>query len=513
MRIKTPQNRTGKFLYNSFFAALYQIVIVIAGFITPRLMLQYYGSEINGLITSITQFISYFNLVEAGLSSASIYALYKPLAKNDYKEISAIVVATQRFYMISGYIFLSLVIGLAFIYPFFIHVSELNYYQELLLVLILGFAGVLEFFTLGKYRALLTADQKLYIISISSILYTILNTIVLTIMAILQINVVIMKAVALSAILLRCFILYEYSKHNYSYINYKEQPNNQALNKRWDALYLQILGAVHTGAPVVIATVFTTLKDVSVYSIYNMVLGGISSIFNVFTNGLSSSFGDIIVRDEIGILQRAYQEFEFIYYSLITLVYSVSFIMIMPFISLYTRGITDADYYNPLLGILFVFNALAYNMKTPQGMLVISAGHYRETRLQVTLQGGIVIVASVLLSFKLGLIGIILGSIISNVYRDIDLFFYVSARITKLPVKKTIKKIICMIIEIMIICLPFSYLNIKCGSYFQWIKTAIVVTSYASVIIIVMGIICNRQEMRGIWKRIVELRRKIHDSI
>ena len=45
---------------------------MIAGFITPRFMLTAYGSEINGLISSILQFISYFNLVEAGLSSAAV---------------------------------------------------------------------------------------------------------------------------------------------------------------------------------------------------------------------------------------------------------------------------------------------------------------------------------------------------------------------------------------------------------------------------------------------------------
>ena len=110
-------NRTMNFLYNTLLATVYQIVVLIAGFITPRYMLKYYGSEINGLITSITQFISYFNLVEAGLSSASVYALYKPLAENDHKKISAIVVATQRFYIISGYIFLGMLMILALVYP------------------------------------------------------------------------------------------------------------------------------------------------------------------------------------------------------------------------------------------------------------------------------------------------------------------------------------------------------------------------------------------------------------
>lgn len=198
--MKKSSSRTSKFLHNTFFAVSYQFVVLIAGFIVPRFMLQYYGSEINGLITSITQFINYFNLVEAGLSGAAVYALYRPLAENDYKEISAVVVATKRFYMISGYLFLVLLAILAVIYPFRVHVDALNSWQISLLILILGFTGILEFFTLGKYRALLTADQKLFIISISSTLYTALNTMILIIMSIMQLNIVMVKAVSLSAI-------------------------------------------------------------------------------------------------------------------------------------------------------------------------------------------------------------------------------------------------------------------------------------------------------------------------
>ena len=74
-------SRTKKFLYNSISTGFFQIVLMISGLITPRIMLKYYGSEINGLISSINQFIVYFNLVEAGLSGAAIYALYKPLDK------------------------------------------------------------------------------------------------------------------------------------------------------------------------------------------------------------------------------------------------------------------------------------------------------------------------------------------------------------------------------------------------------------------------------------------------
>lgn len=87
--------RSKKFMLNSVTTALLQVVTMIAGFITPRFMLTAYGSEINGLISSILQFISYFNLVEAGLSSAAVYSLYKPIAEKDYNRINRIVVAAE----------------------------------------------------------------------------------------------------------------------------------------------------------------------------------------------------------------------------------------------------------------------------------------------------------------------------------------------------------------------------------------------------------------------------------
>ena len=66
-------SRTKKFFYNSLSTAMLQLTNMIIGFLLPRLMLKFYGSEINGLVTSITRFISYFNIEEAGLAGAAVY--------------------------------------------------------------------------------------------------------------------------------------------------------------------------------------------------------------------------------------------------------------------------------------------------------------------------------------------------------------------------------------------------------------------------------------------------------
>lgn len=497
-------SRTKKFFYNSIATAFYQIIVMIAGFITPRFMLKYYGSEINGLVSSINQFIVYFSLVEAGLSGAAIYALYKPLAEKKYKEINSIVVAARKFYTQSGYIFLSLTIGLATIYPLLVKTDAVTPLNVGLLVLILGVNGALEFFTLAKYRVLLTADQRTYVVSLASTVHIIVNTLIVIILASRKVDIVFLRFVALLSIFLRSFILMIYVKIKYKYIDYKEKPNFQALNKRWDALYLQILGAIQTGAPVVILTcVAKNLKIVSIYTIFNMIIAGLNGILSIFTSGLPASFGDVIARGEQKILQRAYREFELFYYMLITIIYSTAFITIMPFVRIYTRGVEDISYDLPFIGFLFVLNGLLFNIKTPQGMLVISAGLFKETKIQTTIQGVIVVAIGGVLSPFIGITGVLVGSILSNLYRDIDLMFFIPKNITKLPVRKTAARIIRVFISIGIIWVTFLFINLSPSGYLTWMKDAVVVAVYSTFIVLIINVLFERENTINATKRII----------
>lgn len=498
--------RTQRFFYSTISTAFYQVIVMIAGFITPRIMLKYYGSEINGLVSSINQFIVYFNLVEAGLSGAAIYALYKPLADRDHKAINEIVSAAKRFYTQSGYIFISLTIGLAIFYPFFLKTDMLSPLSVGTLVLILGVNGALEFFTLAKYRVLLSADQRMYIISLASLVHVITNTLIVVILGTMRINIVVLRFVALLSIFLRSFILMFYVKTKYKFVNYKEKPNLQALNKRWDALYLQILGVVHKGAPVVVLTLFTrNLKLVSVYTIYNMVIASLNGILSIFKSGLSASFGDVIARGETKTLQKAYSEFEFSYYVLITIVYSIAFVTIMPFIRIYTNGITDINYDVPIVGFLFVLNGLLYNVKTPQGMLVISAGMFKETRIQTTIQGAIAVIVGAILVPYYGMVGVLMGSILSNIYRDIDLLYFIPKNLTKLPVKNTAVRLLRIAISVVLIGKPFLFINIRPNGYIEWIINATAVGIYAVTIVFLISLIFEREAMKGISSRVLRM--------
>lgn len=136
-------------------------------------MIRTYGSEINGLVSSINQLISYISLVEAGLSGAAVFSLYKPLADGDEKGINAIVSAAKKYYFQAGYAFSSAALILSLVYALLKSSQTISFSTIFLLTLILSVNGCVDFFVLSRYRVILTADQKTYVISSVSILQVI----------------------------------------------------------------------------------------------------------------------------------------------------------------------------------------------------------------------------------------------------------------------------------------------------------------------------------------------------
>ena len=498
-------NRTQKFALNSLTSMISQIVVMAAGMITPRLMIATYGSEMNGLVSSLNQFISYITLVEAGIGGAAIYSLYKPLAEQDHDRISSIVVAAKKSYRQAGYIFSAGIFILAVIYGFLSNAENVSFGTIFILTIILGVNGCFDFFFVAGDRVLLTADQRNYIISLATIINTVLRTLIICVMAAHHMNILLLYGCAASLILIKAGIIVCYSRNNYSYIDKNAYPDKSAMEKRWEVIYQQILGIVQTGAPTVLATILLNLVSVSVYSIYNMVISGINGVLSIFISGLPAGFGDLIARNEDTTLRKTVSEFEVAYYYILSIVYGLAFSLIMPFVSVYTRGLSDANYYYPLLGAVIVLNGLLYNIKTPQSMLIVSAGMYKETRWRVTIQGLIIIVCGAIGGRVVGMVGIMLGSCLSNLYRTIDLLFFTPKYITHASPLKSVLRMILVIVNIVLIYGASLIYSPICVSYLQWIELAIVYGIWAVIVVTVSAYAFERKEFLSVMRRMFSL--------
>ena len=87
-----------RLLYNTLTSLLLQLVTVICGFVLPKYILLYFGSEVNGLVSSITRFLSLITFLEMGVGAVIQSSLYEPLAKKNQLEISEIIVSGGAFF-------------------------------------------------------------------------------------------------------------------------------------------------------------------------------------------------------------------------------------------------------------------------------------------------------------------------------------------------------------------------------------------------------------------------------
>ena len=141
-------------------------------------------------------------------------------------------------------------------------------------------------------------------------------------------------------------------------------------------------------------------------------------------------------------------------------------------------------------------------------MLVISAGLFRETRVQTTIQGIIVVTIGMILAPKYGIYGVLLGSILSNIYRNIDLLFFVPKNITGLPVRNTAKRMLKIIITTLIIFLSFLLIDVNSSSYFEWIIDASLIGVYSVIVVIIVSLMFDRETTKGIVDRCLRMMKR-----
>ena len=179
-------------LLNMISTLLFQVVTIISMLVLPRIVIYTFGSNVNGLISSLTQFLNYINLIEGGVTGVIIASLYKPLVSKDNTKINSILVSTRNFYLKIGMVFIiySLCVGIA--YPFIFNTS-FSFPYIFFLTQILSLKLLIQYMFSLTLKTLLQADKKIYIVSNTNSILLIVNMIAVYITAKLIPNVHFLK--------------------------------------------------------------------------------------------------------------------------------------------------------------------------------------------------------------------------------------------------------------------------------------------------------------------------------
>lgn len=478
---------------NTTASLISQITALVCGFILPRLFLQYFGSEVNGLVNSITQFLSVISFLELGVGAVVQSSLYKPLADDDKPQISKVMVSANKFFHRLAQILLVYVMILIAVYPFIAN-QNFGYLYTATLIAAISISSFAQYYFGIVNSLLLNADQRGYIQYNAQTITVLLNTVVCAAMIKLGGSVQLVKLTTSLIYLARPLILRVYVNRHYK-IDWKIHYDEEPIKQKWNGVAQHVAAVVLDGTDTIVLTLLSTLSNVSVYSVYFMVIRGVKTLFLSMTSGIQSLLGELWAKQELDELRETFGWSEWCIHTGTTYIFACTAALIVPFVRVYTTGIDDANYIQPAFAILLTLANAMHCLRLPYNIMVLAAGHYKQTQNNYVVAAVINIVLSVLTVKAWGLIGVAIGTLAAMAYQTMWLALYDSKHFVFWPIKAVIKQFLVDIITaVSIVSLSFV-LKLNSVSYISWVLLACCTALLAAAITVFFNFIAYKNKM------------------
>lgn len=480
-----------------------QIVIIISGFIMPKLLISNFGSDTYGLVASITQFLSLIVLLESGIGPVIKAKLYKYIAKDEKEKILLILKSADSFFKKIGYIFIGYVILLCIFYPMFN--NEFEPFYIIMLILIMSISTLFEYFFGIVYNLYLQADKKYYVVTKAQIVCYIVNIILVVLLIHFGASIFIVRIANLIAFSIKPFYQSYYVRKKLN-IYFKDIKGKYSIENKFDGLSQHIAYVVYSNTDVMVLTLFSNMTTIAVYSVHNMVAAAVKNVVNAFTNGMDSIFGDMFARGENDVLTRTFSMYEFVFYTISMIIYLATLVLIVPFIRIYTTGITDANYIEPAFAFVIILAGLATVIRIIYGNLIYSIGHFKQTNFICWVEAISNVLISTVFVLKYGLVGVAIGTFVSALIRMVYFMYYSSKIVLKRDFKICIKWLVVTTVEVLIITIIFNRFlrGIVLANYFEWIVYAIIVCIFIAIMVLLIHVIFNYRVFKDVLEFIKE---------
>ena len=489
-----------KLLYNTITSVILQIITIVCGFIIPRLLLKSFGSETNGLVNSISNFLGFITVLEMGFGSVIPSALYKPLADNDKQKISEIMTSADNYFKLLARLFLGYVIILVFVYPTLISTHYTHLYVSSLIITI-SLNLICNYYFGITNRLLLQADQRIYISNIVRILILTISTIVSYIMLKMNFDILAVKIAGSLIGIFHPFVLHCYVKKHYQIA--KVSTENNVLDQKWYGFAQHISCFVFANTDVFLLTVFSTLYNVSIYNIYHLVLTGIESLVNSIMPGFQPILGNEWAKQNTAKLNYIFEFYIWLYHTISTLAFSCTLILIVPFVMVFTKGVNDTNYAVYTFAVLITISRFIFCLKTPYHDMIFAANHYKQTQSYFVFATAINLLVSALAVKKYSLNGVAIGTIIGCLYQLIWMIVYNTKFLKTITCFKTSKQIIIDIVLFGItLVYYFNAKNQICSTYYSWFLYAIKTFAIVFIFITIVNYICYNDKIKIITKQL-----------
>ena len=445
--------------------------------------------------------------LELGVGAVVQSSLYKPLAAKDNIAVSKVITSADKFFRRLGYILAIYVVVMLFYYPYLVK-QNFSFTFTATLIVAISIRSFAQYFFGIVNRLLLLADQKAYIQYIAQTAAVIANTVGCYILIAFDCSVQVVYGLTSLIFFLQPLAIHLYIKRSYvldRQIHYDVEP----IKQKWNGVAQHIASVILSSSDSIVLTTFSTLVNVSIYTVYYLPMSGARLMIMSMISGINALIGNLWAKQDFAELRKVFAWTEWSIHTGTTLIFTLTAILIVPFVQVYTHGVNDANYMQPLFGVLLVAANSGNCLRLPYNIMILAAGHYKQTQHNYIIAAVMNITISIVCVIQFGLIGVALGTLAAMVYQTVWMAWYNSKNFIQWPMKNFFKQIWVDAVSALGIAFFTSCFALSSVNYISWIILSIKVTIVGLLVIVAVNAFFYRgyieilfSKMRKLWERL-----------
>ncbi len=504
--MKKNQSRGKLSLLNAISAMAMTLANGLFGIVVTRFVIEAFGSDFNGLNSTANQIVNVLLVLEGGFTVASNVALFAPLTQQDYDTVNGILAATRGKFRRLGLLFFALGIAVSVGYGWIVN-SALPWEFITTVIVMTVAPAAFNLFYATTYRVLLQTQQKEYVINLITTCTISLGHVS---------NIVMIRAggpmwmVRFNTMVfsfLNSLLIAFYVKRKTPFLNLKVTPHPEQIKGTNDVMVQKITGVIYNSAPIVFLTISPTGGTMlaSVYAVYNNVFTMLKSLLHSVIDAPRLGFGQMLTEKKREEVWTVFAQYEFAAFSAIFVLLTTCCTLIIPFVGLYTDGITDANYMDSGIAILMVLITVVEMIHIPSGHLINMAGHFRVSKNFQLISCTVLLIGMAFGGTIWGVYGMLGALLLVAVLLAVLEAGYVHTRFFTGKLPALLRLILPLGITGMVLCAFEMRLKLSISGYLAFFAYGVVFVCIHTIVALLVGFVFNRRELKNLLSRAKKL--------
>lgn len=474
--------RTKQSIRNIISIIAFNLIIGVLGFLKVKVFVNGLSNDLYSLNQLFFQIFSYIAITDIGFGLIINKYLYEAFAKNDKDKVNKIYSTSRKFYKTIAFIMMGLsVIVCAFIQYLTKADIHLSYMRIIFLVFMLK--NIVDYFFIAP-RCVLEADQKLYLVNRYVKAIRIIENVLEMILVLCGVDYLIVIIPGLFVtIIIDAFVNRKIYKL-YPWLKDENTFDKNYLKGTKDVIWKKLAGLLNSNTDIILISAIIKPISVIIYTSYNYVIKFVVDTVTYISFAITPSFANLVIKENKNKSYSVFKEMNMLFLFIASFVFIMFYGFLNPLIVFW---IGNEYLVNSITLIMFIFIGFQTITEKPIAIVINSKGLFKETKVASILEALVNIVISIILIIKIGLIGALIGTIVSKLFITfIQNVRYIYNNIFKEKVYKYYVTYFTAIIINLLFVFMFDLISLNIANVFIWM---VYVVLFAILVFIILFVI------------------------